>query len=111
MRKLIDLTKGKEWVAVVTRDKDHLGVIKKKEGVIDEFLSQAFEENFTLKEELPNFEEETSIAFMLYNDYRISFCTGISSWMCTRHAPACIDIEKYMNGDDDYIIGIKGKKV
>lgn len=92
MRKLVDLTKGKERVFIALKTPHSKA----------EFLKQATEEGFMLGDNLPA-NCKCGDFMIIHSDYTMSQCTGVITWMALNHSEH-IDFEKYMSGSDDYVI-------
>lgn len=92
MRKLIDLTKGKERVFIVLKT-PHAKA---------EFLKQATEEGFMLGDNLP-VNCKCNDIMIIHSDYTVNYCAGMAAMMCLNHSES-VDFETYMSGSDNYII-------
>ena len=92
MRTLIELTKDKsrEFIALKTPH------------AMAEFLKQATAEGFMLGDQLP-INCKCNNLMIIHSDYTMNYCTGMSAYMCANHSQL-VDFEKYMNGEEDYLI-------
>lgn len=92
MRKLIDLTKGKERVFIALKT-PHAKA---------EFLKQATEEGFMLGDNLPT-NCSCDDFMIIHSNYTVNYCVGMATNMALNHSDH-IDFEKYINGSVDYVI-------
>lgn len=95
MRTLIELTK----------DKPKVFIALKTPHAKAEFLKQATAEDFVLDDKLPE-NYKGGVVMIIRSDYTMNYYVGMAAWMCLNHSVS-VDYEKYMNGSEDYLIGVK----
>lgn len=95
MRTLIELTK----------DKPRVFIVLKTPHAKAEFLKQASAEGFVLGDKLPE-NCKCNNVMIIHSNYTMNYCVGMAANMCLNHSVS-VDYEKYMDGSDDYLIGVK----